>query len=240
MKLNIHSSTILNFLAYERFIKVATCSLLVSAASLSYADPIMVIGHKNPDSDSIFSSIAMAYLKSTQGAPAIPVAQGAPSPETQFALNYFKLEAPRVVHEVAQQKVLLVDHNNYTQSPDDLKEAELVGIVDHHNLGGLITANPIDVLIKPVGCTNSIIWQLYKTAGIPIPPAIAGGMLSAILSDTMVFKSPTTTDLDRAAVKDLALTAKVKNIQAYGEQMFLAGEADLKTATAASLLQRDF
>ena len=221
-------------------IHIVLFSLLITLSTFASADPTLVFGHKNPDSDSIFSAISMAHLKTAQGSPSQAVAQGLPSPETQFALSYFGLQAPPVINKVAGHKVFLVDHNNYTQSPDDLKEAEIVGIVDHHNLGGIVTSNPLYVLIEPVGCANSIIWQLYKRAGIPIPPAIAGGMMSAILSDTLVFKSPTTTDLDRAAVKDLASISKVKDYQKYAEKMFLAGEADLKTATAAELIQRDF
>lgn len=215
-------------------------ALLMSISFIASAEPILIIGHKNPDSDAIFSAIAMAHLKTAQGVSAEAVAQGTPNPETQFALSYFKLQAPRVIDKVAGRQVFLVDHNNYTQSPDDLKEAEIVGIVDHHNLGGIVTSDAVFVLIEPVGCTSSLIWQLYKKANISIPPAIAGVMMSAILSDTLAFRSPTTTDLDRAAVKDLASISDVKDVQQYAEKMFLAGEVDLKTASATSLIQRDF
>ena len=103
-----------------------------------------------------------------------------------------------------------------------------------------MTNDPVEVLIQPVGSTNAIIWQLYERAGVAIPSAIAGGMLSAIFSDTLAFRSSTTTDLDRAAVKSLASIANIKDIQEYGQQMLSAGEADLKTAPIRSLLQRDF
>ena len=216
------------------------CCLFMLLGSSAYAAPVLVVGHKNPDSDSIFAAISMAYLKSQQGTPAVAIAQGKPNPESQFVLDYFGLQAPAVELRVAGNQVMLVDHNTYAQAPDDIKDAEIVGIVDHHNLGGMSTAEPVEILIQPVGCTNSIIWQLYERAGVAIPPAIAGGMLSAIFSDTLVFRSPTTTDLDRAAVKSLASIANIKDIQAYSRQMFSAGEADLKTAPIESLLQRDF
>ncbi len=221
--------------------KIALISgLFMLLGSSAHAAPVLVVGHKNPDSDSIFAAISLAYLKSQQGTPAVAIAQGQPNPETQFVLDYFGLLAPSLVLKVAGNQVVLVDHNNYAQAPEDIKEAEIVGIVDHHNLGGISTDEPVEVLIKPVGSTNTIIWQLYQRAGVAIPSAIAGGMLSAIFSDTLVFRSPSTTDLDRTAVKSLAAIANVNDIQKYGQQMFLAGEADLITAPIVSLLQRDF
>jgi manganese-dependent inorganic pyrophosphatase len=212
------------------------CMLMSTAAC---AEPLIVVGHKNPDSDSIFSAISLAHLRSQQGIAALPVAQGKPNPETQFALDYFGLKAPSLVVKVAGRKVALVDHNDYSQAPDDIRQADIVEIIDHHNLGGVSTDEPIEVLIKPVGCNSTIIWQLYQRANIPIPPDIAGGMLSAILSDTLVFRSPTTTDQDRAAAENLASIANINDIQKYGQSMFSAGEADLKTAAIHLLIHRD-
>lgn len=219
---------------------VLACCALLSLMTTVYGSPILVVGHKNPDSDAIFSAISLAYLKSQQGTPASAIAQGLPNPETQFALSYFGLKAPPVVLEVAGQEVILVDHNTYSQAPDDLKKATLIGIVDHHSLGDISTEEPIEVLIKPVGCTNTIIWQLYREAGVEIPPAIAGIMLSAILSDTLAFRSPTTTDLDQVAAKSLASIAGVSDIEQYAKLMFQAGESDLKSETISTLFQRDF
>ena len=215
------------------------CILCMLLNTVVCADPMIVIGHKNPDSDSIFSAISLAHLRSQQGIAAVPVAQGKPNPETQFALDYFGLKTPPPVVKVAGLKVALVDHNDYSQAPDDIRQADIVEIIDHHNLGGVSTDVPIEVLIKPVGCTSTIIWQLYQRANIPIPPAVAGGMLSAILSDTLIFRSPTTTDLDRAAAENLAAIAHINDIQKYGQSMFSAGEADLKTAAIHLLIHRD-
>lgn len=220
--------------------KALICQILIMPMMPALALPILVVGHKNPDSDSIFSAISLAHLKSQQGQPSIAIALGKPNPETQFALDFFKLEAPQIMLKVANRKVILVDHNTYSQAPDDIKQAEIVGIVDHHSLGDISTDEPIEVLIKPVGSTNTIIWQLYQQAGIPIPASIAGVMLTAILSDTLAFKSPTTTEADQIAAKSLASIAGVKDLQQYAQQMFLAGEVDLKTASIDSLLHRDF
>lgn len=229
-------SKILNFLK-----KALICQILIlPIMSSSFGLPILVVGHKNPDSDAIFSAISFAHLKSQQGQPSLAIALGKPNPETQFALDFFKLKAPEVMPNVANRKVILVDHNTYSQAPDDIKQAKIVGIVDHHSLGDISTDEPIEVLIKPVGCTNTIIWQLYQQAGITIPASIAGVMLTAILSDTLAFRSPTTTESDQIAAKSLASIAGVEDLQKYAQQMFMAGEVDLKTASIDSLLQRDF
>ncbi len=228
-------------IAHHKLAKlILISSIFFTLLSSAYTAPILVVGHKNPDSDSIFAAISLAYLKSQQGTSALAIAQGKPNPESQFVLDYFGLQAPAVMTNVAGNRVVLVDHNSYSQAPDDLRHAEIEGIVDHHSLGGISTDEPVDILIQAVGSTNSIIWELYQRANITIPPAIAGGMLSAILSDTLIFKSPTTTELDRIAVQSLATMAHVKDIQKYGQQMFLAGEMDLKTAPIGNLLQRDF
>ena len=214
-------------------------SLVITIATAS-GSPILIVGHQNPDSDAIFSAISLAHLKSQQGQPSIPIALGQPNNETKYGLDYFRLEAPQIITKVAGRQVILVDHNAYSQAPDDIKDAEIIGIVDHHSLGDISTDEPIDVMIKPVGCTNTIIWQLYRQAGIEIPVSIAGGMLTAILSDTLGFRSPTTTDSDRLAAKSLASIAGIGDIDQYSRKMFLAGEVDLKTASIESLLERDF
>lgn len=223
------------------FLKTALiCQLLIMPIMPVFGSPILVVGHKNPDSDSIFSAISLAHLKSRQGQPSIAIALGKPNPETQFGLDFFKLEAPQMMSSVATQKVILVDHNTYSQAPDDIKQAKIIGIVDHHSLGDISTDEPIEVLIKPVGCTNTIIWQLYQQSGIPIPASIAGGMLTAILSDTLAFRSPTTTESDQIAAKSLATIAGIEDLQNFAQQLFLAGEIDFKTASISNLLQRDF
>jgi manganese-dependent inorganic pyrophosphatase len=201
------------------------------------ADPILVIGHKNPDTDAITAAMAVAHLKTQMGVPAIAVAQGLPNPETKFVLETFTLSAPPVQMSVAGRQVFLVDHSDYPQAPDDLRQAEIVGLVDHHKLGGLMTDKPIEAIVRPVGCSATIITGMYADAGIAIPKPIAGAMLSAILSDTVIFKSPTTTPADRAAAFKLAALAGIEDMNAYGIKMFQA-KSEFSGA-AKDLLKRD-
>lgn len=213
---------------------------LAAAGSLAAAaEPVLVVGHKNPDTDSIVSAIAVAHLKGQQGLAAVAIAQGPPNAETRLALDTFGLAAPPVQASVAGRQVILVDHADYPQAPDDLRKAELVGVIDHHKLGGLATEKPLEVWVFPVGSTNTIVARMYAAAGVPIPKAIAGGMLAAILSDTVIFKSPTTTPEDRAAAVRLAAIAGVDDIQALGIRLFEA-KSSLKGVPAMTLLRQDF
>ena len=193
--------------------------LLASCVALAAGEPMLVVGHKNPDTDSIISAIAVADLKAKMGVAAVPIAQGLPNPETRFVLETFQLKAPAVQTSVAGREVFLIDH---------------------HKLGGITTDKPIEVWVFPVGSSGTIITRMYDAAGGPIPKAIAGGMASAILSDTQILKSPTTTPEDRVTVTRLAKLAGIEDVQAYGMKMFEAGNAELKSAPAKDLLQRDF
>ncbi len=203
-----------------RALSSALLALLCGAALA--VDPILVVGHKNPDTDAITAAIAVAHLKSQLGVPAIAIAQGQPNPETRFVLDTFKLQMPTVQTSVAGRQVYLVDHSDYPQAPDDIKQAEIVGLVDHHKLGGLTTDKPIEAIVMPVGCSATIIAKMYADADITIPKSIAGGMLSAILSDTVIFKSPTTTASDKAVATKLAVIAGVDDVKAFGIKMFQA------------------
>lgn len=174
--------------------------ILASCAAISAGEPMLVVGHRNPDTDAIISAIAVADLKAKMGVAAVPIAQGLPNPETRFVLETFQLSAPGVQTSVAGREVFLVDHSDYPLAPDNLKTAEVVGLVDHHKLGGITTDKPIEVWVFPVGSSGTIITRMYDAAGVPIPKAIAGGMASAILSDTQILKSPTTTPEDRSTL----------------------------------------
>ncbi len=214
--------------------------ILASCAAISAGEPMLVVGHRNPDTDAIISAIAVADLKAKMGVAAVPIAQGLPNPETRFVLETFQLSAPGVQTSVAGREVFLVDHSDYPLAPDNLKTAEVVGLVDHHKLGGITTDKPIEVWVFPVGSSGTIITRMYDAAGVPIPKAIAGGMASAILSDTQILKSPTTTPEDRSTLARLVKIAGIVDVLAYGMKMFEAGNAQLKAATANDLLQRDF
>lgn len=199
---------------------------------------VFITGHKNPDTDSICSALSYAALKQAQGVEAVAVRLGEVGKEVQYALDYFQVEAPELIASVEEkQAVMLVDHNEPAQSVDGLDKAELLEIVDHHRLGGLNTANPIFVHIEPVGCTATIITKMFDCQKVELPKKIAGLLLSAIVSDTVLFKSPTCTEQDKAAAEKLAVIAGV-NLKEYGMAMLKAG-ADLGDLTPAQIAKTD-
>jgi len=196
-------------------------------------------GHKIPDSDSIIGAIAMAYLQNKLGNEAKAVRQGNINPESQYILDKFALEAPELKTSFAGEDIFLVDYNNYTEAPDDLKEANLVGIADHHKLGGLITAGPLDVWIRAVGCSNTIIKEMFDYYEVEIPKNIAGAMMCAILSDTVIFKSPTCTKVDTKICKELATIAEIEDFKAIGMEMFKVKSA-VDGVAVRDLVKRDY
>ncbi len=199
---------------------------------------VFITGHKNPDTDSICSALSYAALKQAQGVEAVAVRLGEVGKEAQYALDYFQVEAPELIASIEEkQAVMLVDHNEPAQSVDGLDKAELLEIVDHHRLGGLNTANPIFVHIEPVGCTATIITKMFDCQKVELPKKIAGLLLSAIVSDTVLFKSPTCTEQDKAAAEKLAVIAGV-NLKEYGMAMLKAG-ADLGDLTPAQIAKTD-
>ncbi|MFW8618412.1 manganese-dependent inorganic pyrophosphatase [Enterococcus innesii] len=200
---------------------------------------ILVFGHQNPDTDAIGAAITFANLQNQLGKDCEAVALGTPNEETQFALDTFGLAAPRVIDSVAKetQEVMLVDHNEFQQSAADIADVTVLAVVDHHRIANFETANPLYYRAEPVGCTSTIVLKLYKENQVEIPKAIAGIMLSAIISDTLLFKSPTCTDEDVAAAKELAVLAGVE-LEAYGLDMLKAG-TNLGTKSAAELLDLD-
>ncbi|MCR1911784.1 manganese-dependent inorganic pyrophosphatase [Enterococcus hirae] len=200
---------------------------------------ILVFGHQNPDTDAIGAAIAFSHLQNQLGKETEAVALGTPNEETQYALDYFKLSAPRVVQSAKEEatQVMLVDHNEFQQSISDIAEVEILAVVDHHRIANFETANPLYYRAEPVGCTSTIILKLYKENQVELPKEIAGIMLSAILSDTLLFKSPTCTSEDEAAAKELATIAGV-DLTSYGLDMLKAG-TNLSDKLAATLLDLD-
>ena len=198
-----------------------------------------VVGHKIPDSDSICGAIALAYLKNQIGEAAIATRLGDVSPETQFILDTFGFEAPELKMSYAGEEVYIVDHTEKTQAPDDIDEATVVGVVDHHKLGDLTTSTPLECWIRPVGCSNTIIKMMYDFYGVEIPKNIAGLMLGAILSDTVIFKSPTCTTADIKCVEVLAEIAGIEDYKAFGMEMFKVKSA-VEGTPARDLVMRDF
>lgn len=199
----------------------------------------LIFGHKNPDTDTICSAIAYADLKNQLGLSAEPVRLGDVNGETQYALDYFKVEAPRFVETVASeaQDVILVDHNERQQSASDIDQVRVIEVIDHHRIANFETSHPLYYRAEPVGCTATILNKIYKEKGVAVRKEIAGLMLSAIISDSLLFKSPTCTDEDIAAARELAEIAGV-DADSYGLEMLKAG-ADLSDKTIAQLISLD-
>jgi manganese-dependent inorganic pyrophosphatase len=202
-------------------------------------EKILVFGHKNPDTDSICSTLAYAELKKRLGVNVEPVRLGELNGESKFALNYFQMEAPRYVETVANEakQVILVDHNERQQSATDIDQVQIIEVIDHHRIANFETAGPLYYRGEPVGCTSTIINKMYKEKGVEIPKSVAGLMLSAIISDSLLFKSPTCTEEDVAAAHELAEIAGV-DIEKYGLEMLKAG-ADLSDKTVEQLINLD-
>lgn len=200
---------------------------------------VLIFGHKNPDTDSICSALAYADLKTQVGMAVEPVRLGEVNGETKFVLDYFKVDAPRLVESVAgdAQEVILVDHNERQQSVSDIDQVQVIEVIDHHRIANFETSNPLYYRAEPVGCTATILNKMYKERGVKIRKEIAGLMLSAIISDTLLLKSPTCTAEDIDAAHELADIAGV-NLQEYGLQMLKAG-ADLSDKTIEQLISID-
>ena len=202
-------------------------------------EKVLVFGHKNPDTDTICSAIAYANLKSELGVNAEPIRLGEINGETQYALNHFQVNVPRLVEKVAAEssQVILVDHNERQQSADDIDQVRILEVIDHHRIANFQTSDPLYYRAEPVGCTATILNKLYKENGVTIKKEIAGLMLSAIISDTLLFKSPTCTEQDIAAAHELAKIADV-DAEKYGLNMLKAG-ADLSDKTIDQLTSLD-
>ncbi|WP_025117520.1 manganese-dependent inorganic pyrophosphatase [Lysinibacillus fusiformis] len=200
---------------------------------------VLVFGHKNPDTDTITSAIVYAYLKQQIGEEAEAVRLGDVNNETQFALDKFGFEAPRLISSVVGEadKVILVDHNEFQQSADGIEEVQIAEVIDHHRIANFQTADPLYYRAEPVGCTATILKKIFNENGLDIPADIAGLMLSAIVSDTLLFKSPTCTEQDVKAGEELAKIANV-DVAEYGLAMLKAG-ADLSDKSLEDLLSLD-
>ncbi|MFA6138725.1 MAG: manganese-dependent inorganic pyrophosphatase [Sulfurimonas sp.] len=198
-----------------------------------------IFGHTNPDSDSIVGAIALSYLKNQLGEECIATRQGEISPETEFILNKFGGTLPELKTSYAGESVYLVDFSDLAQAPKDIKEATILGIVDHHKLGDITTDTPLECWIRPIGCTNTIIKEMYDYHKVEIPKEIAGMMMCAILSDTVIFKSPTCTKVDTKAVKELAEICGIEDYKALGMEMFIA-KSQVDGASARDLNTRDY
>ena len=204
-------------------------------------DIIYVTGHKNPDSDSICAAYSYAEFKNLTGdTKAVPVRLGNVSQETQFVLDYFGVEAPRVVESAQSEgvnQVILTDHNEFQQSISDIKDVEVIEVVDHHRVANFETANPLMMRLEPVGSASSIVFRMFKENNVEVPKEVAGLLLSGLISDTLLLKSPTTHASDPAVAAELAEIAGV-NLEEYGLAMLKAG-TNLSSKSAEELIDID-
>ena len=198
-----------------------------------------VFGHKNPDTDSIISSIVMTDLEKKMGNENVQACRiGNINKETEYILNYFNVQAPTLIESVtSEDTVILVDHNGFGQSIDGIKDAKILKVVDHHNVSGFETSYPLYYMAQPVGCTATILYELFVMNNYEISKTNAGLLLSAIISDTLLFKSPTCTPKDVKVAEELAKIAEI-DIQSYGLDMLKAG-TDLSSFTSEELINID-
>lgn len=200
----------------------------------------LVFGHQKPDTDAITAAMAFSYFQNQLGYETEAVALGKPNDETKFALAKFGMEAPRVIETAANEvdKVMLVDHNEPQQSVSDIDKVTVTHLVDHHRLANFNTAQPLWATLRPYGCVSTILTEMFQEKHINIPANLAGMMLSAIISDTLLLNSPTTTDHDREAVKYLAKVAGVEDYEKYGVEMLKAG-ANVDAKSDADIVDGD-
>ncbi|MEM0203575.1 MAG: manganese-dependent inorganic pyrophosphatase [Archaeoglobaceae archaeon] len=215
------------------------------------AGKIYVVGHKNPDTDTVCSAIAFAYLwnkwKETGAMSkvmkiedeAVPVVQGDLNAETKFVLDKFGIKAPEKLTDATGKKVALVDHSEKAQTLDNIDKAEIVAIVDHHKIGDVTTPNPILFFNLPAGSTATVLKVLFDKTEVQIPKEIAGILLASILSDTVIFKSATTTALDKKVAEELAKVVGISDLTKFGIEV--KGKlSEVSGMTAKEIMMRDF
>ena len=201
---------------------------------------LQIFGHKSPDTDSTGSPIVWSwYLNEVKGIAAAPKLLGEPNTEAAFVLKRWNLDKPEIIDGVDDgAPVVIVDTNNPAELPDGINDADIQAIIDHHKLvGGLETKGPIDITIRPLACTATIMYDLMGDDAAKMPEAIKGAALSCILSDTLEFRSPTTTDHDRAVAQKLADDLGI-DMAAYAADLFEA-KSDVSAFSDAELLRMD-
>ena len=200
---------------------------------------ILIFGHKNPDTDTICSALVKEILNKKKGCEkSKAVRLGNLKKETQYALKYLGLEEPELIEKVEEgQEVILVDHNEFNQSVEGIEKAKILEVVDHHRISNFETSEPLYYTARPFGCTSTILFEEFKQNNIEIEKIEAVLMASAIISDTLLLKSPTTTEHDRKALEELGKIADI-NIEEYGLEMLKAG-TDLDDFSEEELINLD-
>ncbi|HJJ15661.1 MAG TPA: manganese-dependent inorganic pyrophosphatase [Clostridiaceae bacterium] len=200
---------------------------------------ILIFGHKNPDTDTICSSMVKQILNEKDGKTNTQAVRlGNVNKETQYVLDYLKIEAPEFIESVKEgQEVILIDHNEFSQSADGIEKAKIIGVIDHHRIANFQTTEPLYYTARPYGCTSTILFKDFKQKGIEIEKTEAILMASAIISDTLLLKSPTTTSHDKEALEELAKIANI-DLDTYGIEMLKAG-TDLDDFSEEELINLD-
>lgn len=200
---------------------------------------VLIFGHKNPDTDTICSAMVKEILYKKNGCEkSKAVRLGNVNKETQYVLNYLGLEAPELIEKVEEgQEVILVDHNEFNQSVEGIEKAKILEVVDHHRIANFETSEPLYYTARPFGCTSTILYKEFKNRNIEIERTEAILMASAIISDTLLLKSPPTTKHDIKALEELGKIADI-NIEEYGLEMLKAG-TDLDDFSAEELINLD-
>ena len=201
-------------------------------------EKMLIFGHKSPDTDTICSAIVMENLQKKLGKEVEAVRLGNLNKETEYVLNYLGITPPKMIEKIEDgQEVILVDHNEFSQSVENIENAKVKMVVDHHRICDFQTSEPLYYRAEPVGCTCTILYKLYKENDVEIDKTVASLMISAIISDTLLLKSPTKTVEDENAVKELEKISGL-NAQVYGLDMLKAG-TDLSGFTADELISLD-
>lgn len=197
----------------------------------------LIFGHKNPDTDSIMSSMVMANLENQLGNEAIPVRLGKINKETEYVFNYLQIERPEEISDIEDgQNVILVDHNESTQSANNISNANILKVIDHHTMN-FVAPYQLYYRAEPVGCTATVLYKMYKEYDVEITKTIATLMLSAIISDTLLLKSPTCTKEDKVIAEKLAKIAEV-DLEKYGKDLLKAG-TDISDFTPEEVINID-
>jgi len=199
-----------------------------------------VFGHKSPDTDATGSPIIWAwYLSEVKGTPAEAKLLGTPNTEAAFVLSRWGHDQPAIIEDVAEgDEVVVVDTNNVAELPPSINDAKVIEVIDHHLLqGGLATKAPINITVRPVACTATVMHDLMGADAAKMPEAVKGVMLSCILSDTLAFRSPTTTETDKALAESLAADLGI-SIEDYSSEMF-AAKSDVSAFSDAELIRMD-
>ncbi len=199
----------------------------------------LVIGHKSPDTDSVVATIAFSLYLRKKGIKAEAVLLDKINRETKFVLNFFKVKTPSLIKKASSGiKFYLVDHGELSQSVLGLKEEDILGVVDHHKMGGLKTIDPIFYRCEVVGSTSTLIASMFEEKGWTFDKKIAGLLAAGIISDTLNLTSPTTTAEDKKLLKKLAQQTELV-LKEFSQKMFLA-KSDIRGMNLKKILTEDY